>query len=170
MTTGSSTARVRPMSAPDVTARKRALRDGENAAVVDVGSNSVRLVVYRIDGRAMTPILNEKVMAGLGRDLLRTGKLAVAGVDAATHALRRFAILLEATGVESIFAVATAAVREAKDGRAFAKEIEGETGIALSASAEAPPPPEEVTTPHEPGGTATTASLRVCPRSAAATS
>src|SRR5689334_19130326 len=110
---------------------QRALRDGENAAVIDVGSNSVRLVVYRIDGRAMTPILNEKVMAGLGRDLARTGKLAPAGIDAAAHALRRFSLLLEATGVESIFAVATAAVREAKDGRAFAKEIESETGIAL---------------------------------------
>ena len=109
----------------------RPLRDGENAAVIDVGSNSVRLVVYRIDGRAMTPILNEKVMAGLGRDLARTGKLAPAGIDAATHALRRFSLLLEASGVESVFAVGTAAVREAKDGRAFAKEIENETGIAL---------------------------------------
>ena len=109
----------------------RPLRDGENAAVIDVGSNSVRLVVYRIDGRAMTPILNEKVMAGLGRDLARTGKLAPAGIDAATHALRRFSLLLEASGVESVFAVGTAAVREAKDGRAFAKEIEDETGIAL---------------------------------------
>ncbi len=110
---------------------QRALRDGENAAVIDVGSNSVRLVVYRIDGRAMTPILNEKVMAGLGRDLARTGKLAAAGIEAATHALRRFSLLLEATGVESIFAVGTAAVREAKDGRAFAKAMESETGIAL---------------------------------------
>jgi exopolyphosphatase/guanosine-5'-triphosphate,3'-diphosphate pyrophosphatase len=110
---------------------QRVLRDGANAAVIDVGSNSVRLVVYRIDGRAMTPILNEKVMAGLGRDLARTGKLAVAGVDAATHALRRFALLLEASGVESVFAVGTAAVREAKDGRAFAKQIEEDTGIAL---------------------------------------
>jgi len=110
---------------------QRALRDGENAAVIDVGSNSVRLVVYRIDGRAMTPIFNEKVMAGLGRDLLRTGKLAEAGVESATHALRRFSILLEAGGVESIFAVGTAAVREAKDGRAFAKAIEAETGITL---------------------------------------
>jgi exopolyphosphatase/guanosine-5'-triphosphate,3'-diphosphate pyrophosphatase len=110
---------------------QRALRDGENAAVIDVGSNSVRLVVYRIDGRAMTPILNEKVMAGLGRDLARTGKLAPAGTDAATHALRRFSLLLEASGVQSIFAVGTAAVREAKDGGAFAKAIESETGIAL---------------------------------------
>ena len=110
---------------------QRLLRDGENAAVIDVGSNSVRLVVYRIDGRAMTPILNEKVMAGLGRDLARTGKLAAAGIDAATHALRRFAILLEASGVDTVFAVATAAVREANDGRAFATKIEEETGIAL---------------------------------------
>jgi len=59
----------------------RVLRDGQEAAVIDVGSNSVRLVVYRIDGRAMTPLLNEKVMAGLGRDGARTGKLAKDGVE-----------------------------------------------------------------------------------------
>lgn len=110
---------------------QRALRDGENAAVIDVGSNSVRLVVYRIDGRAMTPILNEKVMAGLGRDLARTGKLAPAGIDAAARAIRRFSLLLDATGVESVFAVGTAAVREARDGPAFAKEVESATGISL---------------------------------------
>ncbi|MGE0743208.1 MAG: Ppx/GppA family phosphatase [Hyphomonadaceae bacterium] len=102
-----------------------------DAAVIDVGSNSVRLVVYRIDGRAMTPTLNEKVMAGLGRDLARTGELAKDGLDQALRALRRFATLLEAQGVSHVFAVGTAAVRDAKDGRAFAKRVEDETGIKL---------------------------------------
>lgn len=108
-----------------------ALKEAEDAAVIDVGSNSVRLVVYRIDGRAMTPILNEKVMAGLGRDLSRTGALSKDGVDMALRALKRFATLLEAQGVKSVFPVATAAVREAKDGRAFAKRIKDETGLDL---------------------------------------
>ena len=103
----------------------------EDAAVIDVGSNSVRLVVYSINGRAMTPVLNEKVMAGLGRDLSRTGALSPDGIDIALRALKRFATLLEAQGVKSVFPVATAAVRDAKDGRAFAKRIEAETGIAL---------------------------------------
>jgi len=107
------------------------LRETQDAAVVDVGSNSVRLVVYRIDGRAMTPILNEKVMAGLGRDLARTGALSKDGVDVALRALRRFATLLEAQGVSSVFPVATAAVREAKDGRAFARRIKEEIGFDL---------------------------------------
>jgi len=107
------------------------LRDGEDAAVIDVGSNSVRLVVYRVDGRAMTPILNEKVMAGLGRDVGRTGLLSKDGVESAVRAIRRFATLLEALKIEAVFPVATAAVREAKDGPAFAKRVHEETGIEL---------------------------------------
>lgn len=107
------------------------LRDTEDAAVIDVGSNSVRLVVYRLDGRSMTPYLNEKVMAGLGRELARTGALAPDGVESALRALRRFSTLLEAQGVTQVFAVATAAVREAKDGVAFATRVKSEVGLDL---------------------------------------
>ncbi|MEZ6024160.1 MAG: Ppx/GppA family phosphatase [Hyphomonadaceae bacterium] len=111
--------------------RRATLRDGEEAAVIDVGSNSVRLVVYRIDGRAMTPVLNEKVMAGLGRDMPRTGALAKEGVELAVRALRRFAVLTDALHIRNVYPVATAAVREASDGRAFAKRIVQETGLEL---------------------------------------
>jgi exopolyphosphatase/guanosine-5'-triphosphate,3'-diphosphate pyrophosphatase len=107
------------------------LRDGQDAAVIDVGSNSVRLVVYRIDGRAMTPVLNEKVMAGLGRDLSSSGALAPDGVDAALRAIKRFATLIEALQVKDVFPVGTAAVREASDGREFARRVQEETGLAL---------------------------------------
>lgn len=109
----------------------RILRDGQEAAVIDVGSNSVRLVVYRIDGRALTPILNEKVMAGLGRDVARSGALAKYGVDVALRALRRFGTLVEALQVRDVYAVGTAAVREAKDGKAFVQRVEEETGIKI---------------------------------------
>jgi len=114
-----------------VSAGAGALRDGQEAAVIDVGSNSVRLVVYRIDGCAMTPILNEKVMAGLGRDAPRTGELAREGVDTALRALRRFTALTEALGVKDVFPVATAAVREARDGPAFAARVKEDTGLVL---------------------------------------
>jgi exopolyphosphatase / guanosine-5'-triphosphate,3'-diphosphate pyrophosphatase len=107
------------------------LRDGQEAAVIDVGSNSVRMVVYRIDGRAMTPILNEKVMAGLGRDLNRTQMLSPEGAETAVRAIRRFATLIEALQIREVFPVATAAVREANDGRAFADRIYDETGLKL---------------------------------------
>jgi exopolyphosphatase/guanosine-5'-triphosphate,3'-diphosphate pyrophosphatase len=79
----------------------------------------------------MTPILNEKVMAGLGRDGARTGALAKDGVDQALRAVRRFATLIEALQIKDVFAVGTAAVREAKDGREFAQRMEIESGIKL---------------------------------------
>lgn len=107
------------------------LRDGQEAGVIDVGSNSVRLVVYRVDGRALTPLLNEKVMAGLGRGEARTGKLAKDGVESALRAIRRFAALIEGLKIKDVYAVGTAAVREAKDGLEFAQRIEAETGIKL---------------------------------------
>src|SRR3954463_16112038 len=86
------------------------------AAVIDVGSNSVRLVIYRLEGRAIWTIYNEKVLAGLGRDLHRTGALAPAGVSAALAALRRFRAVLDAILPEAVYTAATAAVREASDG------------------------------------------------------
>lgn len=107
------------------------LREHENAAVIDVGSNSVRLVVYRVDGRAMTPILNEKVMAGLGRDVPRTGLLSEEGVDVALRAAKRFSTLIDALKIEHVFPVATAAVREAEDGPDFVARINKEAGIKL---------------------------------------
>jgi exopolyphosphatase/guanosine-5'-triphosphate,3'-diphosphate pyrophosphatase len=89
-------------------------------AVVDIGSNSVRLVVYRLYGRAIVPVLNEKTMAGLGRDLMRTGRLSEKGIADSLAALARFRLVLAARGVQDVRAVATAAVREALDGPQFA--------------------------------------------------
>jgi len=101
------------------------------AAVIDVGSNSVRLVVYKLDGRSIWTVYNEKVLAGLGRDLARTGKLSEAGVDQAMIALRRFRALLDADPNCQIYTAATAAVREAQDGAAFVKRVQAEAGISL---------------------------------------
>ena len=100
-------------------------------AVVDVGSNSVRLVLYRLDGRAMWTTYNEKVLAGLGRDLPATGRLSPDGVTQALLALRRFQAVLSGGGVDRIFSAATAAVRDASDGAAFVARVEAETGLKL---------------------------------------
>src|SRR5277367_5177217 len=90
-----------------------------DAAVIDVGSNSVRLVLYRLDGRAIWSVFNEKVLAGLGRDIARTGALAPEGVATALTALKRFRALIDASRPAVIFTAATAAVREARDGALF---------------------------------------------------
>jgi exopolyphosphatase/guanosine-5'-triphosphate,3'-diphosphate pyrophosphatase len=100
-------------------------------AVIDIGSNSVRLVIYRVEGRATAPILNEKVLAGLGRGVSETGKLNPEGVRRALEALKRFRLLVDAIGVETVHAVATAAIRDAIDGPDFVQTIFDQTGFKV---------------------------------------
>ncbi len=99
--------------------------------VIDVGSNSVRLVVF--DGVARSPayFFNEKVLCGLGKGLAENGVLSPEGRVRALAAIKRFALLLEHMGVEKVSTVATAAVREASDGPDFCAEVLAQTGIAL---------------------------------------
>lgn len=99
--------------------------------VIDIGSNSVRLVVF--DGMARSPayFYNEKVLAGLGAGLQQSGKLSKKGWSRAMDALRRFAGLAERMNLSGIIAVATAAVRDAKDGQAFVDDVERETGLQI---------------------------------------
>jgi exopolyphosphatase/guanosine-5'-triphosphate,3'-diphosphate pyrophosphatase len=105
--------------------------DSRQAAVIDVGSNSVRLVIYRLDGRAIWTVYNEKALAGLGRDLPSTGRLSPDGVEVALIAIRRFRALLDGWRAEDVTAAATAAVREAADGPAFLKRVREETGLSV---------------------------------------
>jgi len=94
--------------------------------VLDIGSNTVRLVVYDTPNRLPIPIFNEKADCGLGRGLAVNGQLNPDGVTLAMQSLRRFIRLSQSMGVEQLALVATAAVREAADGPAFAKRIEEE--------------------------------------------
>lgn len=102
------------------------------AAVIDIGSNSVRLVVFDVVRSAMLPTFNEKVMAGLGRGLSETGRLSQEGRALALTALRRYRAILDALAVGEVRAVATAAVRVASDGEAFAREAALAAGVPLS--------------------------------------
>ena len=104
---------------------------GRQAAVIDVGSNSVRLVVYRLEGRAIWTVFNEKALAGLGRDLPETGRLSPQGVETALTALRRFRVVLEGWPDADVYTAGTAAVREAADGRAFLRRVEDEIGLKI---------------------------------------
>lgn len=99
--------------------------------MIDVGSNSVRLVVFEALSRATTPIFNEKVLCGLGRGLAQTGRLNPEGRDAALATLNRFASLVDAMQAEMIDVVATAAVREAKDGPDFVARVEADCGLKI---------------------------------------
>ncbi|MDX9859433.1 MAG: exopolyphosphatase [Rhodospirillales bacterium] len=96
--------------------------------VVDIGSNTVRLVVYEVPARLPFPLFNEKAQCELGRGLGDSGRLNPEGVEAAFRALGRFVPLAHVMGVDRLELVATAAVREASDGAAFAAEIERRFG------------------------------------------
>lgn len=104
-------------------ANGRPVRRG-SVAVVDIGSNSLRLVVYDAIKRSPRPLFNEKVMCGLGRSLQTTGRLDPEGVELARTNLQRFVALARGIGVRRLDVLATAAVRDASDGRAFVAEIE----------------------------------------------
>ena len=116
------------------------LAGGERVAVIDIGSNSMRLVVFDALKRAPAPVFNEKVFCGLGRGLKRTGSLSEEGVELALTNLARFSRLVRSMGVENLAVLATAAVREADNGEAFVNQITEQYGLevkVLSGKAEA---------------------------------
>ena len=100
-------------------------------AVIDVGSNSVRMVVYPATALAAPPLFNEKAMCGLGRLQDPGSRMSDAAMDRTLRIILRFAHLADAMDVSLIDAVATAAIREAVNGEAFIDQIKRETGISV---------------------------------------
>lgn len=100
--------------------------------VIDIGSNTVRLVVYGGLRRTPLSLFNEKATCALGGGLESTGRLNPEGVPLALSALERFVHLAHAMGVERLDVLATAACRDAVDGPAFVAEIERRCGISVT--------------------------------------
>ena len=100
-------------------------------ACVDIGSNSVRLVVYDGLRRSATPVFNEKLLCGLGKGLALTGRLSDTAITRALGALRRFRALTRQMGVKETYAVATAAAREAANGQQFIDQAEKALGASI---------------------------------------
>lgn len=99
--------------------------------VVDIGSNSVRMVVF--DGAARSPayFFNEKILCGLGEGMMQTGRLNPEGRTRALAAMRRFSLLAKGMQLSDLSVVATAAMRDAEDGPQFRRQIESETGLTI---------------------------------------
>ena len=106
------------------TSRRAADQAGREGriGVIDLGSNSIRLVVYERLSRSPAAVFNERVLCGLGRGLQRTGKLNPEGSSRALDNLARFTLLARHMGVSRLDVLATAAVRDASDGPAFVAE------------------------------------------------
>ncbi|WP_325024821.1 Ppx/GppA phosphatase family protein [Hyphomicrobium sp.] len=103
----------------------------EPIGVVDIGSNSVRLVVYEGAVRAPTPVFNEKILCGLGRSVASTGSLSIDAVDRALAALARFRVIAQILRVKNLTVIATAAVREAQNGPDFIEQGERAIGAKI---------------------------------------
>src|SRR5438132_3064744 len=110
---------------------RNSLASAGRIAVIDVGSNSLRLVVFERLGASLMALLNEKVMCALGRHIAVTGRLDPDGVELAFANLQRFVALARALKVDHLAIIATAAVREASDGEAFAAAAERQCGIPV---------------------------------------
>jgi exopolyphosphatase/guanosine-5'-triphosphate,3'-diphosphate pyrophosphatase len=102
----------------------RALSVEGRSGIIDIGSNSIRLVIYEGPARIPAILFNEKVMAGLGKGVSRDGALDPDAMDRAIGSLARFRRLAEQMGVPHPRTVATAAVRDASNGQVFLDRVE----------------------------------------------
>src|SRR5260370_14317998 len=100
-------------------------------AIVDIGSNSVRLVVYDQLGRAPMPRFNEKSLCRLGDGLAQTDAIAAEGFRRTVEAVRRFRAIADAMGVTKIDVTGTEAIRRASNGPALADAIAAESGLKV---------------------------------------
>lgn len=100
------------------------LQDRSPVSVIDIGSNSIRLVVYEGLARSPTVLFNEKMLAGLGRGIVSTGRLDPEAVARSLEEFRRFRNLSDQAGAAQIYVLATAAAREAVNGPDFIHRAE----------------------------------------------
>lgn len=101
-------------------------------AIIDIGSNSVRLVVFESPYIGERPIFNEKVQCSLGEDLDKTGRLSEAAKKRTAQTLTGFLSLCRAMNIGTIIPIATAALRDAVDGREFIASIKAQMGLDIT--------------------------------------
>src|SRR5690606_35762266 len=107
----------------DPTAQGR-IKGAQPVAVLDIGSNSVRLVVYERHARALTPLYNEKSACALGRGIAQSGRLAEANMAKALDAIKRFALVARMMRAGKVHVLATSAVRDAANRAEFVCAVE----------------------------------------------
>ena len=110
---------------------RRPRKRPSSVAVIDIGSNSVRLVVYEQMARSLVSVFNEKTLCGLGREVQSTGLLAPDAVDKALTSLKRFHALCKIQRVGRVHAIATAACRDASNGPDFITRAERICGVPI---------------------------------------
>jgi len=106
---------------------ERALKEKKlinKEAIIDLGSNSIRMLIYDNLLNSQIPIFNEKAICELGKNLDKTGKLDPKGSDFALSVLQRFKRILSNLKVKKFKIIGTAAIREATDSKLFVAKVE----------------------------------------------
>ncbi|MFZ1426864.1 MAG: Ppx/GppA phosphatase family protein [Geminicoccaceae bacterium] len=116
---------------PELNVERATWVDRQPYGMIDIGSNSVRLVVYDELGRALLPRFNEKSLCRLGDGLAQTGAIAADGFRRTVEAVRRFRAIAEAMGVARLDATATEAIRRASNGADLVAAMASEAGVAV---------------------------------------
>jgi exopolyphosphatase / guanosine-5'-triphosphate,3'-diphosphate pyrophosphatase len=101
--------------------------DRSRVGLIDVGSNTVRLVVFDLDGRLPQPVFNERAFCGLGDHLGTTGKLSDESQHLARETIHRFSSLAKQLKVDHLDIFATSAIRDATNGQDLIDAVYGET-------------------------------------------
>ena len=99
-------------------------------AIIDIGSNTIRMAVYQIEGRSFDLLLKRKHTVGLAGYLDR-GRLVREGIEKTVKILRGFMDFIETFGIPHVHAFATAALRSARNSRAATEEITRRTGVQI---------------------------------------
>ena len=98
-------------------------RDSQRVAVVDIGSNSTRLLIAEVDGGRVSEVERQSRVTRLGRGVDLSGQLSAEAIEAACEAIADYMAICRDAGVEAIEAIATSAVRDASNGSAFVAEL-----------------------------------------------
>src|ERR1700761_1003012 len=107
------------------------VESSQRVAVIDIGSNSTRLLVADVEGGVVAPGERRSMVTRLGRGVDLTGQLAAEAIEAACGAVDPYVATLQELGAGKVDAIATSAVRDAGNGSAFVAE--GRERLALSA-------------------------------------
>ncbi len=107
------------------------LKARKPVAIIDIGSNSIRLVIYENLTRSLTPLYNEKSVCSLGKGVALLGSMNASNVAKALKVMRRFALVIRLMQVKNIYCFATSAVREANNGEQFASDVTKIIGVRV---------------------------------------
>lgn len=106
-------------------------RDGILYGVIDIGSNTIRLMIYQVEQGVITPVLNQKYAAGLAGYINDKGEMTPAGIDKAVEVLSELSRTASQVKLEELFAFATASLRNSSNADAVLRAIREACGLEV---------------------------------------